>query len=75
MNQRSPVPAPVAAVCAGDLTRAVADLAAELDELENHEGHDVQAILARASAAAEVADRCGDAVLGHRRDYDRLGLD
>ena len=44
MIQRSPVPAP--AVRAGGLPRAVADLAAELDELENHESHDVQAILA-----------------------------
>ena len=66
MIQPSPVPAPVAAVRAGGLPRAVADLAGELDELENHEGHDVQVILARATAAAEAADRCGDEVLGHR---------
>ncbi|MBG0564527.1 GGDEF domain-containing protein [Actinoplanes aureus] len=42
------------------------DVAAELDDLENHEGHDVAAILARACAAAEAADRLGDVVLGHR---------
>jgi diguanylate cyclase (GGDEF)-like protein len=54
------VPASVASPC------AAADLAAELDELENHESHDVQEILARATAAAEAAERCGDEVLGHR---------
>ncbi len=59
MIQLSGVPAPGAALRGGDL-------AAELDELENHEGHDVQAILARATAAAEAADRGGDEVLAHR---------
>jgi diguanylate cyclase (GGDEF)-like protein len=44
----------------------VAELEVELDDLENHEGHDVDALLARASAAAEAADRLGETVLGHR---------
>ncbi|MEV6304366.1 GGDEF domain-containing protein [Actinoplanes sp. NPDC051861] len=42
------------------------DLAAELHDLENHEGHDVTVILERATAAAVEADRIGDVVLGHR---------
>jgi diguanylate cyclase (GGDEF)-like protein len=41
-------------------------LAAELDDLENHEGHDVGAILDRATAAAAAADLLGDVVGGYR---------
>ncbi|MFC7533929.1 diguanylate cyclase [Actinoplanes sp. GCM10030250] len=41
-------------------------LSAELDDLENHEGHDVTAILDRATAAAEAADLLGDVVMAHR---------
>ncbi|MEU4422481.1 GGDEF domain-containing protein [Actinoplanes sp. NPDC024001] len=42
------------------------DVAAELDDLENHEGHDVAAILARATTVAAAADRLGDVVSAHR---------
>ncbi|GAA0805334.1 GGDEF domain-containing protein [Spirilliplanes yamanashiensis] len=51
---------------ATDPARAVAELAAELDDLENHQGHDVDAILARATDAAKAADMLGDDVLLHR---------
>jgi diguanylate cyclase (GGDEF)-like protein len=61
--QQSP---PVATASPGGPPRTAADLTAELDDLENHEGHDVDAILARATAAAEAADLIGDVVLGHR---------
>ena len=61
-----PPPVPVAAAPAAGLPRTGADLEAELDDLENHEGHDVDTILARATAAAAAADRLGDTVLGHR---------
>ncbi|MGX6608213.1 diguanylate cyclase [Micromonosporaceae bacterium Da 78-11] len=47
-------------------TAAVAELRAELDELENHEGHDVDVILDRATAAGLAADRLGEVVLGYR---------
>ena len=57
-------PAPVAG--AAGMRRTAADLAAELDDLENHEGHDVDAILARATAVATAADLAGEVVLGHR---------
>ncbi|MCA2216603.1 tetratricopeptide repeat-containing diguanylate cyclase [Jidongwangia harbinensis] len=43
-----------------------APTSAELDELENHQGHDIDVILARATRAAEAAERIGDTVLGHR---------
>ncbi|WP_328471208.1 diguanylate cyclase [Actinoplanes sp. NBC_00393] len=42
------------------------EVAAELDDLENHEGHDVAALLARATAVLDAAERLGDVVLGHR---------
>ena len=63
MNQRPPG---TAALTAAGRPQAVAALAAELDDLENHQGHDVGALLARAEAAAADADRLGDVVLGHR---------
>lgn len=42
------------------------DLAAEVDDLENHAGHDVAALLERATAAVDEAQRLDDVVLGHR---------
>ncbi len=44
----------------------VLDLAAELDDLENHDSHDVDAILERATIAEAAADLQGDIVLAHR---------
>jgi diguanylate cyclase (GGDEF)-like protein len=58
--------APVAAVRAAGVARSAAELAAELDELENHQGHDVDVILARATAVAQAAELLGDVVLEHR---------
>jgi diguanylate cyclase (GGDEF)-like protein len=55
------VPVPV-----DELLRAATDLAAEVAELENHEGHDVEAILTRATAAVTVARLLGEVVLEHR---------
>ncbi|MEV4639808.1 GGDEF domain-containing protein [Actinoplanes sp. NPDC049548] len=43
-----------------------ARLAAELDSLESHEGHDVDAILVRAAEAAWAAEALGDALLLRR---------
>jgi diguanylate cyclase (GGDEF)-like protein len=47
---------------------SVIDLATELDNLENHEGHDIDAILARAILAAEAAARAGEPVLVRRAE-------
>ncbi|PRY33222.1 diguanylate cyclase (GGDEF)-like protein [Pseudosporangium ferrugineum] len=41
-------------------------LASELDDLENHQGHDVDAILVRAAEAAWAAEALGDLVLLRR---------
>jgi diguanylate cyclase (GGDEF)-like protein len=46
--------------------RTAGSLSAELDDLENHQGHDVDDISARALAVAQDADMLGETVLGHR---------
>jgi diguanylate cyclase (GGDEF)-like protein len=48
------------------IRNTVIDLATELDNLENHQGHDVDAILARAVLAAEAAESADEPVLAHR---------
>jgi diguanylate cyclase (GGDEF)-like protein len=57
--------APAAAVHAPGAQRAVA-LAAALDDLENNQGHDVDALLAGAIHAEEEAAALGESVLGMR---------
>jgi diguanylate cyclase (GGDEF)-like protein len=60
-------PAGAAAVAsAGRASRTAYELAIELDDLENNEGHDIDAILAGAIDVQQAADAIGEVVLGHR---------
>jgi diguanylate cyclase (GGDEF)-like protein len=73
VSQRRTGPATAADAVAARPT--VGCLSAELDDLENHQGHDVDAILARAVAVADEADRLGDIVLGHRARLVQADMD
>jgi diguanylate cyclase (GGDEF)-like protein len=58
----------LATPCASADQIIVSELATELDNLENHQGHDVDAILTRAVLAAQAADLAGEPVLARRAE-------
>ncbi|MDT5036128.1 MAG: hypothetical protein QOE03_1313 [Micromonosporaceae bacterium] len=55
-----------AAVAAAGAPRTADDLAIDLDDLENNQGHDIDALLAEAVRVERYADEMGEVVLGHR---------
>jgi diguanylate cyclase (GGDEF)-like protein len=64
VSERRARPPAVAAVL--DVPRTALQLAVELDDLENNQGHDIDALLAGAIRVCEAADDMGEVVLGHR---------
>jgi diguanylate cyclase (GGDEF)-like protein len=57
---------PSAVANADGAARTADELAIELDDLENNQGHDIDAILAAAVLVEQAADAMGEVVLGHR---------